>query len=51
VKVASSGPIADLDSLLKSIPEAEAPAERKARRSRRASKPVTATPEAGGDQA
>jgi hypothetical protein len=50
VKVASTAPVSDLDSLLKSIPEAEAPAERKARRSRRASKPVTATPDAGGDQ-
>jgi ribonuclease E len=50
-KKATTKPVSDLDSLLKTIPEAAGPEERKARRSRRASKPLTVTPDESGDQA
>ena len=50
-KKATTKPVSDLDSLLKTIPEAAGPEERKARRSRRASKPLTVTPDESGEQA
>ena len=51
VKKAGAKPVSDLDSLLKTIPEAAGPEERKARRSRRASKPLTVSSDDGGEQA